>query len=340
MTETGGAPANWYPDPTGRFEYRYWDGALWTEDVATAGQQSRDPLTPPAPPVDPTPTPTAPAAPSAPPPGGEVERPEHLGAIARFRKERQDKIEDRVEFETLAMKAAKGDSEALDALPNALGEAQRLWKPSKFEDKRWEVMAVATQQVIADDIMTADEEEHLYKLSAALGTPVDQMAQKNFALFEEFVIAGINDGRLPKLEHPPIMIKGNETAYASFGVALMKEVTLREFRGGSNSISVPLGGGFRYRVGGMRGKSVVVGTQLVAQDTGILVVTSIRSVFVGQKKTLEFRNDKLLGLEQYADGLRLNVSSRQAASLFTMAVGQSPSIAAALIQASCSAPSA
>jgi len=65
-------------------------------------------------------------------------------------------------------------------------------------------------------------------------------------------------------------------------------------------------------------------------------VTSSRTVFVGQKKTLEFRKDKLVGLEQFTDGIRLNVSNRQTASLFTMPAGQSPSIAAALISASSS----
>ncbi len=37
-------PANWYPDPTGRFELRYWDGAAWTSHVSRAGQQSDDPI--------------------------------------------------------------------------------------------------------------------------------------------------------------------------------------------------------------------------------------------------------------------------------------------------------
>jgi hypothetical protein len=35
-------PAGWYPDPTRRFEQRYWDGAAWTDNVARGGQQSRD----------------------------------------------------------------------------------------------------------------------------------------------------------------------------------------------------------------------------------------------------------------------------------------------------------
>ena len=35
-------PAGWFPDPTGRFEQRYWDGAAWTDHVARGGQQLRD----------------------------------------------------------------------------------------------------------------------------------------------------------------------------------------------------------------------------------------------------------------------------------------------------------
>jgi hypothetical protein len=30
-------PAAWHPDPLGRYEYRYWDGARWTEHVANQG---------------------------------------------------------------------------------------------------------------------------------------------------------------------------------------------------------------------------------------------------------------------------------------------------------------
>jgi hypothetical protein len=36
-------PAGWYPDPSGRFEMRYWDGDKWTEHVSRAGQTYTDP---------------------------------------------------------------------------------------------------------------------------------------------------------------------------------------------------------------------------------------------------------------------------------------------------------
>jgi hypothetical protein len=37
-----GTPAEWLADPTGRHEYRYWDGHRWTEHVADDGEQSTD----------------------------------------------------------------------------------------------------------------------------------------------------------------------------------------------------------------------------------------------------------------------------------------------------------
>lgn len=38
------APPAWVPDPHGRHELRYWDGASWTEHVSTLGVQASDPV--------------------------------------------------------------------------------------------------------------------------------------------------------------------------------------------------------------------------------------------------------------------------------------------------------
>ena len=43
MGPTAAAP-DWYEDPLGRHQYRYWDGAAWTQNVADSGQTSVDPL--------------------------------------------------------------------------------------------------------------------------------------------------------------------------------------------------------------------------------------------------------------------------------------------------------
>ncbi len=46
-------PPRWAADPTGRHQYRYWDGAAWTDQVSDNGAVSVDP-----PVASPTPTPT------------------------------------------------------------------------------------------------------------------------------------------------------------------------------------------------------------------------------------------------------------------------------------------
>lgn len=53
------APADWYPDPFGRFETRYWDGHAWTKHVAMQGRQAVDAAT------DRPPTPVVTAAQAA-----------------------------------------------------------------------------------------------------------------------------------------------------------------------------------------------------------------------------------------------------------------------------------
>lgn len=58
MNAVSPPPAGWYPDPSGRFPFRYWDGARWTEHT--------DQGTAPSPPVAPfVPAPPQPAAPLA-----------------------------------------------------------------------------------------------------------------------------------------------------------------------------------------------------------------------------------------------------------------------------------
>ena len=36
-------PADWYPDPYGRHQHRYWDGQQWTEHVSDHGRRTVDP---------------------------------------------------------------------------------------------------------------------------------------------------------------------------------------------------------------------------------------------------------------------------------------------------------
>ena len=38
-----GTAPGWHPDPSGRWQVRWWDGAVWTDRVATGGRVGTDP---------------------------------------------------------------------------------------------------------------------------------------------------------------------------------------------------------------------------------------------------------------------------------------------------------
>jgi len=44
-TTVPSVPADWYKDPAGRYDFRYWDGSKWTENVSRAGVSFTDPPT-------------------------------------------------------------------------------------------------------------------------------------------------------------------------------------------------------------------------------------------------------------------------------------------------------
>jgi hypothetical protein len=59
----GSGPAGWQPDPSGRHEYRYWDGSAFTDNVSDKGATSVDPYTPAGPPSSVPPTQSMPTSP-------------------------------------------------------------------------------------------------------------------------------------------------------------------------------------------------------------------------------------------------------------------------------------
>ncbi len=110
----------------------------------------------------------------------------------------------------------------------------------------------------------------------------------------------------------------------------MKEVAVRQYQGGYSGFSFPVGKtGIRYRVGGTRGHSVEVGTQLKVADTGILSITNKRAVYAGTSKTVEMLYSKLVNLTVYSDGLQFHLSNRVNAPLFKIPSGTH--VAAAIV---------
>lgn len=309
-------PADWYPDPSGQWDFRYWNGHSWTAHVSRAGVAYVDPQT------AHLPTGRDQAH------GRATQHEEHHeGFLGHLVSEHREERAERTELEELVAKAADGDDDAVAGLPGAVAKVEPGW----LERHRVPLFAEAVRHAVRDDLLDGPDSARLDRISEALGASVEDLRLHEPAAFDELVIGQVNDGRLPVVGNPPILTRRSEKVHGVFRADLMKEVSVHEFHGGASGVSIPLGRGVRYRVGAVRGHSEVVGSELVAQDSGILAVTSTRTVFSGLRKTLELRHDRLVELQEYEDGLRFNVSGRQTASLFRFATGSSPSLAAALI---------
>lgn len=176
--------------------------------------------------------------------------------------------------------------------------------------------------VIADEVVTTEEEQGIAELLTGLGLAWGDVVAHHPQLGNQFLIGMANAGRLPAIEDSQLMTKRGEVVHLEQPAALMKEVVRRQYVGGYSGFSFPIGKtGIRYRVGGVRGHSEVVGTELQVADQGTLVISSLRAVFIGNKSTMDMPYAKLVGVQVFTDGIRFNLSNRQRAPLFKLPSG-------------------
>jgi hypothetical protein len=215
---------------------------------------------------------------------------------------------------------AEGNASSLLSQLPALVQAAELSGRKARELNATTLRAIA-QRVLEDEKLTSDEEQQFIEVAQGLGFTEEQLQTEFRDEMKLLVVARANDGRLPVIAQPHVMVAPNELVHLELPAALTKEVVRREYRGGSSGVSFPIAPGVRFRTGGARGRSVVVGTAIENADHGILAVTSKRTLFSGSRKTIECKHSKLVGLQVYTDGIGIGVSNRQNASVFRVEDG-------------------
>lgn len=219
-----------------------------------------------------------------------------------------------------------------DDSPQTLAELRKLADRRSQKEAR-EALLAYSERLLVDDVLSRDEETHWEEVCDALGCTAELAAPEFRELTARVSIAELNDGRLPELApgKSHLIAKRGEIVHLETGAALMKEVMDREFRGGSQGVSIPIGLGVRYRTSAFRGRSVVVGSHLALADEGPIIVSSKRIVFMGARKTIETPYSKLAGIDVFTDGIRIHASNRQTTPLFKVGIGGE--VVAATIQA-------
>jgi hypothetical protein len=175
---------------------------------------------------------------------------------------------------------------------------------------------------LVDDLITPEEDAHIAALTNALNVSWAWLEHVDPSLPSDVLIAQINGGVLPEVSEPHIIAHKGEIVHFETNASLMKEVAIRQYQGGYSGISVPIGKtGVRYKIGGVRGHSVEVGTQMNVADSGLLAVTNKRVLYSGARKTVDMALTKLVNLAPFPDGLIFHVSNRVNAVIFRIPKG-------------------
>jgi hypothetical protein len=178
-------------------------------------------------------------------------------------------------YSEFAQAAAATDPEQAHGLAATFkGNQQLAVLPAKEQRERSSAAFRAyAQNVLADDRLTEEEEAAFGDVAEALGVDQTEFATTFNDVLNRLVIARVNDGRLGEIAQPQLMTKKGEVVHLQTNANLMKEVALRDWRGGTSGVSFRVAKGVSYRTGAIRGKSVVVGAELQVADSGVLAVT-------------------------------------------------------------------
>ena len=214
------------------------------------------------------------------------------------------------EFQTELLAAASDgvltDEEirALDQLQTTLGIS-----PEQIQNIRLQVYERAYRAVTSDDAVSASEEAELNKLQSYLAIPDSALQRTKQELMRFRMLAEIQQGRLPTVGVGSVILQKAETPHWSEPSELIEErVVGRRYEGRSSGVSIRIAKGVSYRVGASRGH-LVVDTANVPVSSGDLILTNKRVIFRGDKKSFNYRLDKLLDVQLFQEGLRLTDSN-------------------------------
>jgi len=122
----------------------------------------------------------------------------------------------------------------------------------------------------------------------------------------------------PEVESP-LILKRVERACMVAPVTLARQQTQRQWVGGSQGFSFPIGHtGIRYRVGSFHGHPIEQ-QSIVKVDTGTLVITNQRVAFIGQAKSTSVPLAKLLHIQVYSDAVAVFQEGREKPNFYLMA---------------------
>jgi hypothetical protein len=133
--------------------------------------------------------------------------------------------------------------------------------------------------------------------------------------------AWLQSNEPPAIESP-VQLKRAEAAWLSVPATLSRPTTQTHWTGGGQGLGFPIGHtGIRYRVGSFRGQPVEA-TVIKNVDSGTLVLTNQRLVFIGRLHSVVIALGRVVHVEAYTDALGIFQDSRQSPDFFRLTTPQ------------------
>lgn len=211
--------------------------------------------------------------------------------------------------ETYAASVAELDlnDEHLAASLNELGVARSdgIVDPSALGHIHRSAIERLTTAALADGRLSEDEEVALAQVLTSFALTADAIPRRLHGALE---IGRLREGRLPVVERSSLIADVSEDVHGEFLANLLIEETVRKSVGG---------GGFSVGVGSMRvysgssRRSIPAGTKMRVHDRGKAIVTSRRTVFIGDRDRVSILHSQLEQISVSRGQLHLAASNRR-----------------------------
>lgn len=201
-------------------------------------------------------------------------------------------------------KFSKDEKEELDKIKKSLSLDKKI-ADSIYNEKINETYRKYFDDAVVDERLSPDEERELDRIAENLGINIKTDENTKKLLNKYKLFWNIENGNIPLVDIH-INLQKNETChFMKEGVGLheTRKVTKRINYGGP-TMRIKIAKGLYYRAGSMGVQSV--SEEVMAHiDSGSLFLTNKRIIFMGAKKNVTIRFNKVLDFECFKNGISI-----------------------------------
>lgn len=172
-----------------------------------------------------------------------------------------------------------------------------------------------------NDLLTMDEWSRIAK-GGKSNNELAQEQQEELARYKNQDLQvfldslSTNNPMLPAVNSVGIMLKNNEYPVLELNnITLQEPRAVRVSKGGYGGTSIRIAKGITLHTGGTRGQSESH-DEIRNIDVGDLLITNKRVIFLGSNRTTNIDINKIVSIEDYSDGIKIQRSNKQKPEYF------------------------